>query len=216
MSKLPFRMRGGGMAEQHLDKIFDPYFSTKEQGHGLGLASTYSIINQHKGHIKVDSQPDKGTLFTTLFPASEKGEETVVGELSVKNDSIHNVSAKILVLDDEEMVRDVVRAMLERMGYSLSFAVDGQEAVAKYQVSYDNELPYDIVIMDLTIPGGMGGQEAAQKILKIEPDAKIIVSSGNAADPVMVNYESFGFKGIAEKPYSFEELKNVIFIVLEM
>ena len=119
-------------------------------------------------------------------------------------------------MDDEEMVRAVIRAMLDRLGYEATFAGDGQEAIEKYRTAFENGRPYDIVITDLTIPGGMGGQAAAREILKIDPQAKIIVSSGYATDPVMANYEAYGFKGVAGKPFRLADLKKVIQQVLEM
>lgn len=206
---------GEGIELQYLDKIFDPYFSTKEQGSGLGLASTYSIIKKHNGNITVDSQHTKGTLFTIDLPASENiGEPVPIKTNSNKKTS--SSSAKILVLDDDKIVRKVLGAMLNRMGFDISYAIDGIEAIQKYQSSFDKHQLYDIVITDLTIPGGMGGQEASKEILKINPKAKIIVSSGYATDPVMANYKAFGFKGIAVKPYSFKSLEIEIDRVLNL
>jgi len=206
---------GVGIAPQYLDKIFDPYFSTKQKGSGLGLASTHSIISKHNGRITVDSQLDQGTIFTIHLPAAEETEETIVGTPLDKTGTTSVASVHILVLDDEEMIRKVTGAMLEEMGYKVSFAVDGQEAIAKYRASCEKDAAYDIVITDLTIPGGMGGQEAAQEILSINPAAKIIVSSGYATDPVMANYKAYGFQGIAVKPYHFAELQKVIQQVLK-
>jgi len=134
--------------------------------------------------------------------------------LSDKKEGFSNLSAKILVLDDEEIVRNVIGAMLKRMGHDISYAVNGHEAVQKYKKSFEIQDPYNIIITDLTIPGGMGGQKASEEILKINPQAKIIVSSGYATDPIMANYKTFGFIGIVIKPYSFKDLEKEIDRVL--
>ena len=200
---------GVGIAPQHHDKIFDPYFSTKEKGNGLGLAMTHSIITKHDGRIKVDSQPGQGTVFTIYLPAVDRTEEATV----TKSDTINlnlPASARVLIMDDDEAVREMLGKMLNQLEYKVSFSVHGQEAIAKYQVAWADGNPYDVVIMDLTIPGGMGGIEAAQGILNINPTAKIIVSSGYATDPVLANYKAYGFMGIAAKPYHFSELQEVL------
>jgi CheY-like chemotaxis protein len=148
------------------------------------------------------------------LPATEQTEEKITGKPLGQTDTTSFDSAHILVVDDEEMVREVMGAMLKRMGYEVSFAVDGQEAIAKYRACCERGAAYDVVITDLTIPGGMGGQEAAQEILSIDPTAKIVVSSGYATDPVMANYRVYGFRGVAAKPYRFAELQKVIQQVL--
>ncbi len=207
---------GTGIAPQYLDQIFDPYFSTKQTGSGLGLASTHSIISKHNGTITVKSQLHRGTTFTIHLPAAAEKEATAAGEFSAEMPVAPVFSARILVMDDEEVVREVIGAMLEKLGHTVIFAVDGQEAVSKYQTSSENGMSYDVVITDLTIPGGMGGQEAAQEILRIDAQAKIIVSSGYATDPVMANYREYGFKGIVVKPYRFADLKKVIQQILKL
>ncbi len=207
---------GVGIAPQYLDKIFDPYFSTKQKGSGLGLASTHSIISKHNGRITVDSQLNQGTIFSIHLPATEKTEEKTAKKPQTETFTSAVFSARILVMDDEEIIREVIGTMLGRLGYQVSFAADGQEVITKYRISYENDASYDVVITDLTIPGGMGGQVAAQEILKINPQAKIIVSSGYATNPVMANYKMYGFKGIAVKPYRIGDLQKVIQQVLEM
>ena len=201
---------GIGISPQHLDRIFDPYFSTKQRGSGLGLASTYSIITKHNGTISAASKLNEGTIFTICLPATDKKERTKPEDSLVKIGSTPVVAAHILVLDDEELVREVIGIMLEELGHKISYAVQGREAIKKYQEAWQNNSQYDAVITDLTIPGGMGGQEAAEEILKINPQAKIIVSSGYATDPVMANYEDYGFHDRVVKPYRFMELKKVI------
>ena len=212
--KITVQDEGIGIAPQHLDKIFDLYFSTKQKGSGLGLASTLSIISKHNGLITVDSHLNQGTIFTIHLPAAEETEETITEKSLDETDTAPVFPAHILVLDDDEEVREAIRAMLEWIGYKISYATDGQEAIEKYRTSYENNVPFDVVIADLTIPGGMGGQEAAQEILKINSQAKIVVSSGYATDPVLANYEAYGFKARITKPYLAAELQNVIQQVL--
>ena len=214
--KITIQDEGKGIESQYIDKIFDPYFSTKQKGSGLGLTSTYSIIKKHKGKIKVKSELSKGTLFTIYLPASKSTEYSNPKKIKIIEDFPPNKSAKILVLDDEELVRNVIGAMLKKMGYGISYADNGEAAVRKYQTSFQDDEPFDIIITDLTIPGGMGGKKASEKILKINPKAKIIVSSGYATDPIMANYEAFGFAGIAVKPYSFKDLEKEIDRVLKL
>ncbi len=206
--------QGIGIAPQHLDKVFDPYFSTKQQGNGLGLASCHSIINKHGGTISVTSEVNRGALFTITLPAIE--EQVAVSLASSEEGSTHGSAiARILLLDDEDLVQQISGAMLEEMGHQVDYADTGEEAVLKYQTAWENKHSYDLVICDLTIPGGMGGQAAAAKILNLDPQARLIVSSGYAADPIMANYIECGFKGRIAKPYRFAELQELIQQVLD-
>ncbi|HWR92512.1 MAG TPA: ATP-binding protein, partial [Desulfobacterales bacterium] len=189
--------RGVGIAPEHLSKIFDPYFTTKQAGSGLGLATAYSIITNHGGCITVDSQVSRGTVFSIYLPASEK-------EVSQGRDHDRELGAgrgRVLVMDDEAMVREVVGGMLRHIGYDVELASDGAAALALYQKARRAGRPFDVVIMDLTIPGGMGGKEAVGRLLELDPHAKVIVSSGYANNPVMARYREFGFSGVVTKPY---------------
>jgi len=206
---------GVGIAPQYLDKIFDPYFTTKQKGSGLGLAITHSIIHKHNGKITVDSAISQGTTFTILLPASEAEGEARPGKTSEKINRVSVSRFHILVLDDEKTVRDVLGVMLENMGHRVSYAETGQEAIAKYRNAQLNNTPYDAVITDLTIPGEAGGEAVAQEILAINPQAKLIVSSGYATDSIMANYGAYGFQGRLMKPFRFEEIKRVIEEVLK-
>ncbi|MCP4694422.1 MAG: response regulator, partial [Desulfobacterales bacterium] len=213
--QITVRDQGVGIDAQYLDKIFDPYFSTREKGSGLGLASTHSIIAKHNGAITVDSKPGQGASFIIRLPAAAPPDEKTDGKTLKAEEDADVSSVHILALDDEETVRAVIQAMMKKMGCKVSFAVEGQEAVDLYREARRIGAPYDIVIVDLTIPGGMGGKEAAREIFKINPAAKIIVSSGYATDPVMANYQAYGFKGVVAKPYLFDSLKQVVQRVLK-
>jgi len=208
--------QGVGIAPQYLDKVFDPYFSTKQQGSGLGLASCYSIINKHNGTIVAESELNRGTIFMIILPAVEEQKEglaTVTAGVEIMDRD--TASARILVLDDENLVQQMCGAMLVEMGHQVDYAIDGEEAVKKYRDANEEDQDYDVVICDLTIPGGMGGQEAAREILKCNPQARLIVSSGYASDPVMADYMEYGFKGRVVKPYGFEEFQKVVRQALE-
>ncbi len=214
--KITVQDQGAGVAPQHLDKIFDPYFSTKQQGSGLGLASCYSIIKKHNGTIVAESELNRGAIFTIILPAvEEQKEQSVAAAEALSTTDRVMVPARLLVLDDEELVQQMIGSMLEEMGHQVDYAAHGEETVEKYRVAHEEQQRYDMVICDLTIPGGMGGQEAAQKILEIDPQAKLIVSSGYATDPVMANYSKYGFQGRVAKPYRFVELQTVVRQVLE-
>jgi len=204
---------GIGIAPKHIDRIFDPYFSTKQAGSGLGLATTHSIIHQHGGCLNVNSLVGKGTTFTLYLPASKSQQlsETILPEAKCSD---VEQSARILVMDDEKMICDLLTKMLEKGGYSVETADGGRQAIEKYKQALDAGNPFDIVIMDLTIPGGIGGKEAIKGILKIHPEARVVVSSGYANDPVMANYAAYGFSGIAAKPYTRDKLLEVLRQVL--
>jgi PAS domain S-box-containing protein len=213
--KISVTDNGTGIDKVHLDKIFDPYFSTKEGGSGLGLATSYSIINKHDGHITVESQPGAGTTFRLYLPASkelpeDKGREELIASLKEKK----HKGMKVLVMDDEEIVRDVAGKILTSLDYEVDFATEGNEAIGLYRKAKESGEPFDVVIMDLTIPGGMGGKEAIKKLLEVDPGAKVIVSSGYFNDPVMSDYKKYGFSGVIAKPYNLAELRATVHKVI--
>ena len=156
--KISITDHGVGIAEKYLSKVFDPYFTTKQEGNGLGLAMTYSIIRKHDGHITVESQLGVGTAFHIYLPASDKA---VPEKEEVK---IIKGQGRILVMDDEASLRKMVGRMLKNLGYESEFAKDGAETIEMYKEAKEAEKPYDAVILDLTIPGGMGGKEAIKQI----------------------------------------------------
>jgi len=201
---------GTGITKKHLSKIFDPYFTTKQKGSGLGLSTSYSIVSGHGGHISVESYPGIGTTFRIYLPASGEGRTLPCAE----DARFVMGKGRILVMDDEEAVRDVARGMLETLGYSVALAKDGTEAIDSYKAAMASGAPFDSVLMDLTIPGGMGGMEAVKRILEIDSKAKAIVCSGYSNDTIMANYNSFGFRAVVPKPYSLKQLGGTLSAVL--
>ena len=210
--KIAIQDRGIGIPPKLIDKIFDPYFSTKHEGNGLGLAICHSIVSKHNGQIIAESVQGVGSTFTIYLPAL-KGKQ-LAGKKGQEDIRIRD-SGKVLVMDDEEMVRDIALEMLSYLGFQVVLASDGAEAIEVYQknLAAGGE-PFDIVIMDLTIPGGMGGSKAIKKILTLNPQAKVIVSSGYSNDPVMANYMDHGFSGVITKPFKINELSEVIHKIL--
>ena len=200
--------QGIGIPAAHLAKIFDPYFSSKATGSGLGLAIAYSIISKHDGLITVDSEEGKGASFHIYLPASRAG---VVPVRAVKTAPVTPVApSRILVMDDEAMVRELAVEMLEALGCETVTVADGAAALASYQEAMAAGSPFDLVLMDLTIPAGMGGKEAMEKLRAIDPKVKAVVSSGYANDPIMANFRSYGFAGVVPKPYNVDELGRVL------
>ncbi|UCB45173.1 MAG: PAS domain S-box protein [Spirochaetota bacterium] len=204
--KVSIKDTGIGIQKEHLEKIFDPYFSTKSKGLGLGLSTTYSILKNHGGHVTVESELGKGTSFFIYLPAIE------LETLEEKEEGVEEFhrEGKILVMDDEDAVRMVCGDMLASFGFQVDYAKNGEEVIEKYKKGQ-----YDLVIMDLTIPGGMGGKETIRELLNIDPHVRAIVSSGYSNDPVMANYESYGFRGVIVKPYRVEDLTATLQNVLK-
>ncbi len=195
---------GAGISLEIQDKIFDPYYTTKEEGSGLGLAICHSIIIKHGGYIAVQSGQDKGTTFSIYLPAVTSASIVVSEENRLRTVV---TAAKIMVMDDDEMVREMTRAQLSILGHDVVLVMDGEQAITTFQELQDSGIPVDLVIMDLTIPGGMGGQEAAGKLLAIAPEAKIIVASGYSNDPVMAHCREYGFSAAIRKPFDLDELR---------
>lgn len=210
--KISISDHGIGIPPDYLTKIFDPYFTTKKRGSGLGLTTSYSIIKNHGGKIEVSSTIGEGTTFTIYLPAAEITTSGIeipeIGEQPTGE-------GRILVMDDDQIVQEVVSEMLESFGYEADCVSDGAAALTQYQTALKSAKPYVLVIMDLTIPGGMGGREAIKKLLEIDAGAKVIVSSGYSNDPIMAAYRDYGFRGVAAKPYDLNELGKVLKNVIE-
>ncbi|MEN8809595.1 MAG: PAS domain S-box protein [Desulfobacterales bacterium] len=204
--KLTLTDQGTGIPKDHIDRIFDPYFSTKQKGSGLGLTVAYSIIDKHDGRITVESELGAGATFHVLFPATEKTAQQAVDH----KPKIFKGRGRVLVMDDEKLIRDIVVQFLTVMGFETAKAEDGREAMELYREAKESGHAFDVVIMDLTIPGGMGGKETIKKLLAYDPAAIAIVSSGYSNDPIMSNCEAYGFKGVIKKPYRIEELSDAL------
>jgi PAS domain S-box-containing protein len=197
-----FKDSGPGIPTGLLDKIFDPYVSTKHGGSGLGLAITYSILKRHGGAISVQSSEGKGAIFTVYLPPAD---ETVQQEPVTK---VQFAKGKILVMDDEYAVRMVVDRMLRRLGYEPTVTANGEAAIEQFEKARNEQRLFSAVILDLTVVSGMGGIETAKRIKEIDPDIPIFVSSGYADAPVMSEYRSYGFAGVIPKPFGVEELSQ--------
>lgn len=194
--------QGVGISPIYREKIFDPYFTTKSKGSGLGLSIVYSIITQHNGAVDFQSQPGKGTQFTIYLPISDK-------EMLAPQIEEFGGTGKILVVDDEESIREVAALLLESLGYKVTTAESGEEAIEICKKD-----PPDVVVLDLTIPGGIGGKETADEIRKFAKDIKLVVSSGYSNDSVMSQYKQFGFDDVLMKPYKLEQIGQVIYRLL--
>jgi len=201
---------GTGMSQDLLRKIFDPYFTTKEAGHGLGLAIVSSIVERHGGYVAVRSEIDVGTTFEVYLPASRGCANRDDGP----QEELPRGTGRILLMDDEEEIHRTVGRMLRLLGYEVESARNGVEALESYQTSLEGDDPYDLVIIDLTIPGGMGGQETGQRLREMHPEARLVVSSGYASDPVMADCEAYGFRGKVPKPVDIEDLAETVYEVL--
>ncbi len=211
--RIAIRDQGVGIPEDCLKRIFDPYFTTKAKGNGLGLATTYSIIKNHNGLITVESQMHFGSTFTLYLPALRNHQMPV--EQPRTTCEVITGTGRVLIVDDEEAIRALVEFTLERLGYEVAQAESALEGLTLYQQALDTGKRFDAVILDLTLPGGMGGKEALKKLLEIDPTVNAIVSSGYAMDATMSRYQDFGFRGVIAKPYEASELGKIVHEVIE-
>ena len=208
--KISFRDQGVGISDKDLTMIFDPYYSSKERGTqkgmGLGLATSYSIIKKHNGKITAESEVGVGTTINIYLPASE----IAVPVKKKLEEKALTGKGKILVMDDEEMIRKVLNQMVSRLGYEAVSSKEGAEAIEIYKKAKESGEPFDAVLLDLTIRGGMGGKHAIKKLIEIDPEVKGVVSSGHSDDPVMTDFRAYGFKGAMHKPFSKNELSKIL------
>ncbi|NWJ48382.1 MAG: PAS domain S-box protein [Chloroflexi bacterium] len=210
--QLSFRDGGAGIPHENLLKIFDPYFTTKKAGSGLGLAVCHSIIRQHNGHIEVESVVGKGTTFTIYLPATnQQADSAVRSHIAAVSRLTQAVTPmKILIMDDEQLLRNLVKQYLQRLGHTVAVAEEGEVAYQLYSTAFEAGQPFDVVLLDLTIPGGMGGKQTMKKLLELDPQVTGVVCSGYSNDPIMSNYMHFGFKAVLPKPYHMADLQRVL------
>jgi PAS domain S-box-containing protein len=219
--KITIEDQGTGISQENLQKIFDPFFTTKKNGSGLGLATTYSIIKKHDGHITVESELGAGTTFQIYLPASKKeiqnklalseAEGPVIKLIEEKDEEQPNGSkGKILLMEDEYVIRTILSKQLRHSKYEVEAAEEGSEAIRLYEHASRAGEPFDAVVMDLTISGGMGGEETIKNLLEVDPEVKAIVVSGYANDPIMANYKRYGFSGVLPKPHGIHELDEAL------
>ncbi len=211
---------GGGIPESLSDRIFDPYFSTKnrsdEDARGLGLSAVCSVVKKHKGYVDVKSTPGGKTVFSVYLPAFRSG-PLKNGEFASgpeENTAISKPAGRILLMDDEDIIRDVAGNMLRIMGYQVSFARNGEDAVSLYKAAMNSREPFDMVILDLNVEGGPDGKNAIRELLEFDPGVKAIVSSGYSNDAAMTDYRKYGFSGAVNKPYCLEEIREVLNTVM--
>jgi PAS domain S-box-containing protein len=208
--RISLKDHGVGISKEHLPKIFDPYFTTKKTGSGLGLATSYAVVKRHGGIITVESEMGVGSTFHLYLSASEK---TIDDEPdSDKQPALGG--GRILLMDDEEVIRDLGQELLTMLGYEVVVAKDGQEAVDLYRRAHNSPHPFDAIIADLTVPGGMGGSEAVRILREFEPNLRAIVSSGYSNDPIMADYKSYGFDEVVAKPYTVTELSETLIKIM--
>jgi two-component system cell cycle sensor histidine kinase/response regulator CckA len=204
--KVTIADQGAGIAKEHLPRIFDPYFTTKDQGSGLGLATCYSIIRKHGGFITLKSKQGVGTAVHFYLPAGQG----VIPTREFTKPSPLSVSKRILVMDDEELIRKLAAEFLTLWGCEVTVSKDGQEAITLYAQAMRQGQKFDVVILDLTIPGGMGGKETLKRLLSLDPKVRAIASSGYSHDPIVSDFRSHGFAAILPKPYDGNQIQRVV------
>ncbi len=209
------RDEGIGISPQNLKKIFNPYFTTKTKGNGLGLASSYSIITMHKGTITAESSIGKGSIFKVYLPKSmqiapAKSNPVEAEKEKPASEGIHRGKGRILVMDDMEAMMIVAGEILTVLGYDVEYSTNGNEAIKAYKTAKDAGNPFDACVFDLTVPGGMGGEEAANILIDYDPNLVAIASSGYTTSDVMSDYKNSAFKAVLPKPYRIKEMSDVL------
>lgn len=205
--KLSVSDNGPGMTSEQLGKIFEPYFSTKRGNHGLGLATIYSIVKRHRGDIRVDSEPGRGAAFHLWFPAAKPA---TTGATAVAPRPRATAPLRVLFMDSEEALRRTALTALSEIGHDATVVEDGARALAEYERGLKEGHPYDVVVLDLTVPGGMGAKETIARLRPLDRHARVIVSSGYSQDPAVIRFAEFGFAAAIAKPYKLDDLAQVI------
>ena len=205
--RLTIADNGPGIPAEHLPRVFDPYFTTKQHGHGIGLATVFSIVRKHRGHVSVESEVGKGATFHILLPAA--GERAPSAHPFTQS-RLPELTGSVLIMDDEESIRRLAASMCQRLRLKATVVADGAEAVAEYTRARQAGTPYDLVILDLTVPGGIGGQQAMQELRRVDPGVRAVVSSGYANEQVLADPEAYGFSGVVAKPYELSALARVL------
>ncbi len=204
---------GSGIRPEHLSRIFDPYFTTKREGSGLGLATVYAIVKKHGGYIEVESDAGQGTRFRIWVPATKSARQPALSRSPFGGAS--SMNGRVLLMDDEEGIRTMAEQLLKRIGFAVEAAPDGGAAVDAYKRALAEGRRFDLVIMDLTVPGGMGGLDCMRELQRVDPTVRAIVSSGYSSDQVMSDHRAYGFAGMIPKPYRITDFAKVIRQVLE-
>ena len=200
--KISIKDNGVGIPKTNFLNIFDPYFTTKENHKGLGLSTTYSIIKNYKGYFNFESEVGIGTTFHIYLPA--------ISSLKSECEKLVKKIIKILLMDDEEVIRDSIGQLLEKHGYKVGYAPNGSKAIELYKKAMEQNDAFQIVILDLIIPQGKDGKQTIDELLIINPKVKAIASSGYTNDPLILEYKKHGFSAVASKPYKIAELKDII------
>jgi CheY-like chemotaxis protein len=203
--RLSVQDTGVGIDPQHLGRIFDPYYTTKEKAAGLGLAISYSIVRAHGGAITVDSRPGHGSRFDVYLPAASR---PAIGESQPA--ASPRRPGRVLLMDDDVDVVEVTRDMLEMLGYVADTTSCGTSAIDRFRDAASNGSDFDAVVLDLTVPGGMGGAEAVREIREIRPNVPVVVTSGYADNPVLANFREYGFDGVLPKPFGVNDLQRAL------
>jgi len=204
--RISVKDQGMGIPRDHLPRVFDPFFSTKTRGHGLGLATSYSVVKQHNGDIDVESVTGEGSTFHIYLPATDDAPADFVS----RSTDPYNGHGKILIMDDEPLIRDTLSEMLVSLGFTVATAIDGEEALERFQTEADGDEPFRALIFDLTIPGAMGGRDAVGQIRRLDTEVPVFVASGYGSDPVMANPEAYGFSASIKKPFRKSDLVEML------
>lgn len=208
--RIRIRDQGPGISEENLAHIFDPFFTTKDSGSGLGLASAHSIIKKHDGYLGVESVPGEGCTFSIYLPAADNENNSLTETINLQAQGSALNHRRILVMDDEDFILALAEKLLIRMGYRVSLVTNGNEALDRYTQAFHSDDPFDLVILDLTIPGGLNGKETIRLLREFDPNVKAIASSGYFDDPVISEPEKYGFIGTLPKPYTHFELNQIL------